>query len=146
MADLEQSTNRLLAAYKTAVHDRDIDAFMRLYDPKVRVFDAWGIWLYEDAERWQRAVEAWFGSLGTERVVVSFDDVMTWGDDNLASLSAVVTYASVSAQGEPLRSMQNRLSWLLKTRSHQLRVLHEHTSAPIGFDDMKAILIRPAGR
>ena len=38
--------------------------------------------------------------------------------------------------------MQNRISWLLKTSGHVLRIVHEHTSAPIGFEDAKAILER----
>ena len=73
---------------------------------------------------------------------VGFDDVQLAGSQELASVSAVVTYAGLSAQDEPLRSMNNRLSWVLKTSGHVLRVVHEHSSAPIGFDDMKAILVR----
>ena len=38
--------------------------------------------------------------------------------------------------------MQNRISWVLKTSGHVLRIVHEHTSAPIGFEDTKAILER----
>jgi hypothetical protein len=38
--------------------------------------------------------------------------------------------------------MQNRLSWVLKTGGHVRRIVHEHTSAPMGFEDMKAILQR----
>jgi hypothetical protein len=36
------------------------------------------------------------------------------------------------------------LSWVLKTSSHVPRIIHEHTSAPIGFEDQKAILQRAA--
>jgi hypothetical protein len=59
-------------------------------------------------------------------------------------LSAIVTYAGVSAEGEPLREMQNRLSWALRWTGHVPRIVHEHTSAPIAFDDTKAILRRHA--
>jgi hypothetical protein len=38
--------------------------------------------------------------------------------------------------------MQTRLTWVLRTRGHVLRIVHEHTSAPVGFDDSKAILQR----
>ena len=38
--------------------------------------------------------------------------------------------------------MQNRISWVLEMSGHVLRVIHEHTSAPIGFEDSKAILKR----
>ncbi|MBC7705630.1 MAG: hypothetical protein H7274_17005 [Rhodoferax sp.] len=57
-------------------------------------------------------------------------------------MSAFASYAAISAEGRELRSMQNRISWVLKSRGHVLRIVHEHTSAPIGFEDTKAILLR----
>ena len=142
MSDIEKSIARVLESYKAAVYAKDVDALMRLYDPNVRVFDAWGVWSYEDSNAWQRAVEGWFTSLGTERVKVTFDTVKTWEGRDSAVVSAVATYASISAQGEELRSMQNRLTWALRVSGHVLRIAHEHTSAPIGFEDQKAILQR----
>jgi len=142
MAELDKTLARMLETYRAAVAAKDVDAFMRLYDPGVRVFDTWGVWSYEGAERWRSAIEAWLGSLGTERVKVSFDDVQMSGDADFAVLSAIVTYAGHSPEGEPLRAMQNRLTWVLRSRGHVLRIVHEHTSAPVGFDDMKAILER----
>jgi len=59
-------------------------------------------------------------------------------------VSAIVTCAVVSAGGEHLRSMQNRISWVLRTSGHNLRIVHEHTSAPIDFNESKAILKRNA--
>lgn len=145
MSDIEKSITRVLEIYKSAVYAKDVGALMKLYDPKVRVFDAWGVWCYEGAATWQLAVEAWFTSLGTERVKVGFEDVRTMGDADCAVVSAIVTYAGLSAQGEPLRSMHNRITWALKTSGHVLRIVHEHTSAPVGFEDMKAILQRSKG-
>ena len=142
MPELDKFTVRVLETYKAAVFAKDVEAFMRLYDPKVRIFDAWGIWSYEGAASWQMAVEAWFTSLGAEKVKVSFDEVQVSGSPDFAVVSAIVTYAGLSAQGEPLRAMQNRLTWALKTSGHVLRIIHEHTSAPVGFEDMKAILQR----
>lgn len=145
MDDTDKSITRVLESYKAAVYAKDVAAFMRLYDPSVRVFDTWGVWSYEGADAWQRAVEGWFTSLGTEKVKVTFDDVTTSAGPGFAVVSAMVTYAGVSAQGEPLRAMQNRLSWALKTSGHVLRIIHEHTSAPVAFDDAKAILRRESG-
>ena len=145
MSDIDKSITRVLDAYQNAVLARDIDAFMRLYDPKVRVFDTWGVWEYEDAVKWRRAIESWFSSLGTEKVKVGFEDVKSSGSPDFAVVSAIVSYSGISAQGEPLRTMQNRLTWVLKTSGHVLRIVHEHTSAPVGFEDMKAILQRKAG-
>jgi ketosteroid isomerase-like protein len=87
-------------------------------------------------------VEGWFTSLGTERVKVKWDDVQTGAGRELAMVSAIVTYAGVSAEGEELRAMQNRLTWVLEPRGSSWKIVHEHTSAPVGFDDSKPILNR----
>lgn len=146
MTELDKDLARILGLYEAAVFKKDVDAFMRLYDPAVRVFDAWGVWSYEGAPAWQRAVEGWFTSLGTERVKVRFEDVHSWPGKDVTSISAIVTYAGHSAEGVQLRAMQNRLTWVLRTVGHVARIVHEHTSAPIGFDDSKAILVREKSR
>ncbi|HEY4079177.1 MAG TPA: nuclear transport factor 2 family protein [Burkholderiaceae bacterium] len=143
MSDIEKSLGQILELYKAAVLAKDAEAFIRLYDPSVRVFDTWGVWSYEGAEAWQRAVEGWFTSLGAERCKVSFEDVKMSIGKEFSILSAIVTYAAIAPSGEALRSMQNRISWGLKTSGHMPRIVHEHTSAPVGFEDMKAMLQRP---
>jgi ketosteroid isomerase-like protein len=142
--DIEKAVAGVLKSYASAALAKDVRTFMHLYDPNVRVFDAWGVWLYEGAQAWQVAVEGWFTPLGTETVKVTFDDVRSLGGPDLAMVSAIVTYAGVSAGGEPLRSMQNRITWVLRTSGHNLRIVHEHTSAPIDFDESKAMLKRDA--
>ena len=142
MSDIDKDIARILGAYASAVFDKDVDALMRLYDPGVRVFDAWGVWSHDGAPAWQRTVEAWLTSLGAERVKVRFDDVGTTIGKDMASVDAIVTYAGISPEGQELRAMQNRITWVLRTVGHVPRIVHEHTSAPIGFDDSKAILVR----
>ena len=144
MSEIEASVAKVIEGYRSAVAGRDVTAFMRLYDPAVRVFDAWGTWSYEGAAAWQVAIEGWFGSHPTDKLHVTFDDVRSVATPAFAHLSAIVTYAVVSPQGERSKVMQNRLSWVLKTSGHVLRIVHEHTSAPVGFEDGKAILQRPA--
>lgn len=143
MNDIDKQVRRALDTYQSAALAKNVETFMHLYDPAVRVFDAWGVWSYEGADAWRIAVEGWFSSLGSEKVRVTFDDVtIVSGDGGFASMSAIVTYAGLSAEGQELRSMQNRITWVMKTSGHVLRVVHEHTSAPLGFEDMKAILKR----
>ncbi len=142
MSEIEASVAKVIEAYKASVAARDIDAFMRLYDSSARVFDAWGVWSYENASAWQVAVEGWFASHPTDRFMVIFEDVRTTSTPAFASVSAIVTYAVASPQGAPVNSMQNRLTWVLKTSGHVPRIIHEHTSAPVGFEDQKAILQR----
>jgi ketosteroid isomerase-like protein len=141
--DTEAAMARALVAYASAVHAKDIDALMQLYDADVRVFDAWGVWSYDGAAAWKGAIEAWFAGLGEEeRVKVTFEEVRAAGSRECATVSAIVTYAGISISGEPLRAMQNRLTWVVRATDDGVRILHEHTSAPIGFDDSKAMLER----
>ncbi len=142
MSDTDKEVRRVIGSYEAAVRAKDVEALMRLYHPTVRVFDTWGVWLYEGAPAWRIAVEGWFASLGSETVKASFSEVQTTADQSVAVVSAIVTYAAQSAQGEALRSLQNRITWVLRTTGHVMRIVHEHTSAPIGFDDSKAILQR----
>ena len=142
MSDSEKQVLRAIDTYKSAVLAKNVETLMHVYDPEVRVFDAWGTWTYEGAAAWRVAIEGWFSSLGSETVRVTFEDVKILGGQGFASMSAIVTYAALSTHGHELRSMQNRISWVLETSGHVLRVIHEHTSAPIGFEDGKAILKR----
>lgn len=143
-ATVLSTPDRLLSAYRDAVLARDVDALMRLYADDVRVFDTWGVWSYEGRTAWRQMIEGWFGSLGDDRVRVDFSEVRMAAGADCAGLSATVGYAAVSAEGQTLRSMHNRLSWLLQKRGNAWLVVHEHTSAPVGFEDLKAILQRPA--
>jgi len=142
VSDTEKHVLRALETYKEAVFAKDAERLMQLYAPDVRVFDMWGTWSCEGAAAWRVTVEGWLSSLGTERVRVTFNDVQVVAAQGFAAVSAIATYTAISAQGLTLRSLQNRLSWVLRTSGHVLRIVHEHTSAPIGFEDTKAILKR----
>ncbi|HSI48071.1 MAG TPA: nuclear transport factor 2 family protein [Ideonella sp.] len=142
MSDPEKQVLQKLDTYKSAVLAKNAETFIQLYDAEVRVFDTWGTWSYEGAAAWRIAVEGWFSSLGDETVKVTFEDVKIMAEPSFASMTAFARYAAFSAQGEELRAMQNRITWVLKTRGHVLRIVHEHTSSPIGFEDTKAMFQR----
>jgi uncharacterized protein (TIGR02246 family) len=146
MCDTEDRAANVLSRYRAAILKKDVDGMMALYADDVRVFDTWGMWSYEGAAAWRQAVEQWFGSLRDETVKVSLENVRIDGGSDLAVVSAVATYAAVSAKGEELRSMQNRVTWSLARRKNAWKIVHEHTSAPIGFKDLKAILRRQPER
>lgn len=142
MSDTEKLVARALETYKSAVLAKDVETLLHLYDPDVRVFDTWGVWSYEGAAAWRIAIEGWFSSLGDDKCRVTFDDVQITAASGFAAMSAVATYTGMTAQGKDARTMQNRISWVLRTSGHVLRVVHEHTSVPVGFEDAKAILQR----
>ena len=132
----------VITEYAAAVLAKDPKRLAALYAPDVRVFDAWGVWSVEGRDTWGRNLQDWLGSLGDERVEVGFDDVRLVQQDETATISAIVSYSAANAAGQTLRSMQNRLSWFLAKADGRWAIAHEHTSAPIGFEDQKAILHR----
>jgi len=132
---------KILEAYKTAVFEKDVDAFMLLYDKDARIFDTWGVWLFEGSDARLPVIQDWLGSLGAERVIVNFDDVLVTSNHEIAIVSAVGTYSAISVDGDELRSMQNRFTWALKFVDNSWKIIHEHTSVPIA-NDLTAKLIR----
>ena len=141
MSDLDPRLLRICDCYTRAVLEKNVEAFLGLYHPTARVFDTWGAWSYEGQPARQKVIEQWFGSLGEERVAVTFDRLQAIVTSDLASLTARVIYAAIDPKGAELRSMQNRLTWVLKPQGDTWKIIHEHTSVPIG-PDLKGLLAR----
>ena len=128
---------QILDAYAEAVYARDVEALLALYHPDVTVYDMWETWLYDGRDAWRGMVEGWFAGLGDERVQVTFQDIRSTVTPDLALVHAVVTYAGLSAGGEPLRAMNNRLTLTLTRAEERWVILHEHSSAPAQFETGK---------
>jgi uncharacterized protein (TIGR02246 family) len=125
--------NEILDAYAAAVRAKDVETFLALYAEDVRTFDLWSVWTYDGKPALRAMVEQWFGSLeDDETVVVRFDDVRTQADSDLAAVSAFTTFAAEAPDGTELRSMNNRLTWILRRDGDAWKIVHEHTSAPAG--------------
>jgi uncharacterized protein (TIGR02246 family) len=124
----------MLDAYAAAVRTKDADAFLNLYADDVRNFDLWERWSYDGKDELRAMVTEWFGSLpDDETVVVSFDEIHTQAGEDVAAVTAFTTFAAVSPDGQELRSMNNRLTWVLrKDADGAWKIAHEHTSAPAG--------------
>lgn len=137
------SCDALLAVYAQAVHDRDVDALMRLYDPDVRVFDSWATWSYEGRDAWRPMIANWFSSIDNDHVEVGFSESKLLGDGPLRVLTVFVRYMDVAPDGRCPRFMDNRLTWAVQADPSGWRIVHEHTSAPIDLTDAKALLNRP---
>ena len=140
MSKDEQLILQVLEDYKTAVFTKNVAAFTALYDPTVCVFDMWGVWAYRGLDAWRGMVTDWFGSLGDERVAVEWHDVQTAVTPEMAVVHAFVTYKGVSAAGEALRAMQNRITMVLKHQEAGWKIIHEHSSAPADFETAKVML------
>ena len=142
MSDRKQIED-VLDWYRTAVYDKDVESFIALYDDDTRVFDLWGKWLYRGSAEWRKPAEEWFTSLGDDLSSPEFHDVEIEIDQGLAAVHAFITYRGLSADGKELRSMDNRITWIVrKNAGGDWKIVHEHTSAPADFDTGKVTLRR----
>jgi len=134
--------DEMLTAYAAAVRAKDVEAFLDLYADDVRNFDLWSEWSYDGKDALRAMVSEWFGSLPDDEVVaVEFDDVRMQPGSDVAAVSAFTTFAAVSPDGTELRSMNNRLTWILcKDAGGAWKIVHEHTSAPA--DDEGKVQLR----
>ena len=128
--------------YKTAVFEKDVNAFISMYDENILVFDTWQEWTYEGIAAWKDMVKGWFESLGTVRDAVTFEDIQIHDKGDMALLTAIAKFTAVSEKGEPLRYLQNRLTWVANKRNGDWKIIHQHISSPIDFETMKVILTR----
>lgn len=142
MNELEKQVQKVFEGYKAAVFEKDVDAFLSHYTEDIHIFDLWEKWSYEGIQAWRGMVTGWFGSLGDEKVVVDFDDVQITGLDNLAIAHAYITYKALSANGQELRSMNNRLTLALKRTNGGWKIFHQHSSAPIDGKTLKVMFNR----
>jgi uncharacterized protein (TIGR02246 family) len=131
----------LLDRYVAAVRAKDVEAFLDLYTEDVRTFDLWGVWSYDGKPALRAMVEEWFSSVGTSLIGVEFADVRVQEGEGVAAVSAFVTFRGLDADGNEERSMNNRLTWVLRQYDDAWKIVHEHTSAPAG-DDGKVSLTR----
>lgn len=139
MDEHEQPIWQVLDAYKAAVKAKDVEAFVSLYDQDVIIFDTWSEWSYQGVEAWRQMVVDWFGSLGSELVIVEANDVQLNAENNLATIHAFFSFKAVSTEGKELRSMQNRSTWVLQNKNGNWKISHEHSSLPVDFETFKGI-------
>jgi uncharacterized protein (TIGR02246 family) len=133
---------QVLDSYAAAVRAKDVETFLELYADDARTFDLWEEWTYDGKDALRAMVSEWFGSLPDDELVsVRFDDVRTQAGSDVAAVSAFTTFAAVSPDGTELRSMNNRLTWVLRKDADAWKIVHEHTSAPAG-DEGKVQLRR----
>ena len=141
MSDRKEIQN-MLDLYRTAVYDKDVDSFIALYDDEVTVFDMWGRWVYRGIDDWRNMATEWFGSLGGDLSSPEFHDVQITAGEGMAAAHAFLTYKGLSAEGKELRSMDNRITWVLhKSHEGAWKIVHEHSSAPADFETRQG---RPA--
>ena len=142
MSQASDPVRDALARYCAAAYDKNVSAFVSLYEDDVQVFDMWNQWELRGIAAWRSMAEGWFGSLGTERVVVTVSDVASTANADLAVGHATLTFTALSAEGKELRSLDNRLTIAMRRTGDVWKIFHEHTSAPIEHKSLTGMIKR----
>ena len=132
----------LLEAYATAVLHKDAAAYTSIFDENIRVFDMWQEWRYDGITAWREVAKDWFDALGADKDVVTFSDIEITEKGELALITAIAKFTATSEQGEALRYLENRLTWVAVKKGLTWKIIHQHTSSPIDFNTMQVVLKR----
>jgi len=142
MSQTSDPVHQALARYSAAAYEKDVDAFVALYSADLHVFDMWNSWELRGIDAWRAMAAGWFSSLGDERVVVKATDVVATVNGELAMGHATLTYTAISADGQELRSLDNRITLAMRRVGNAWKIFHEHTSGPIDHKTMKGVIKR----
>ncbi|RYZ92788.1 MAG: DUF4440 domain-containing protein [Proteobacteria bacterium] len=126
-----KSPREFTRVYAEAVRAADVEGYTQLYDSRVRIFDRWNDWQAKGQNSCREQATEWFGSLGSERVLVTFSDVEITEAKDLAILTAIVRYESHDSDNHVLRFLDERITvGFERTDGGEWKVIHQHTSAP----------------
>ncbi|MBW3112626.1 nuclear transport factor 2 family protein [Bacillus sp. MCCB 382] len=132
----------ILEQYKSAIHERDVERFVSIYDPNVHIYDCWGHWESKGLAAWQENVTEWFIGLKADGEIlkVDFQDVVIEETADLAFAHCAVTFAAhKESDGEKLRQITNRFTFCMKKVRDTWLIVHEHSSLPISMEDGKGM-------
>ncbi|WP_201715637.1 YybH family protein [Rossellomorea arthrocnemi] len=136
------NVQHILDEYKNAIHERDVERFLSIYDPGVHIYDCWGNWECQGIAAWQENVTEWFIGLKADGEIlnVDFQDVVIEETTNLAFVRCAVTFAAHNeSSGEKLRQLTNRFTFCMKNVEDTCLIVHEHSSLPISMEDGKGM-------
>lgn len=133
---MDPDISALIETFKRTVFAKEVAGFLALFDRDVVIFDLWKKWAHRGIDAWRQTVAEWFDQTGENRDAVSLDDVVISGDGGFRAVTAFVTFSCTSPTGAVLRAMSERLTWILAKKAGAWKIVHQHTSAPVG-DDLK---------
>ena len=126
--------------YQTAARNKDTKAMINMYHEQAMIFDMWELGYQSDAAAWAKMIENWLGSLGDEKVKVEFEMINIHQSGDTGFASALIGFQAISMEGTVVRSMKNRITLGFVKREEGWKVVHQHTSAPIRFIGLTAVL------
>lgn len=121
--------------YMAAVKASDAEALLALYDDDVHVFDMMEPFERHGRDSGREMMESWLGDKNaTQDCTIEDLSVIESGD--LAAARAAVRYGVTMADGTR-HTMWNRATWTLRRFDGEWKIVTEHTSVPLGEEDMQ---------
>ena len=130
----------ILDRYAQSVYNKDVEGFLSIYDPEVLIFDTWNAWMSTDINAVRSMATQWFDSLDKEKVRVEFTTVNVLHSAEQTVWIGELKFYGLSEDGQVLRSISNRWTWVMKKCDKGLKVVHEHSSLPINMETFTGIM------
>lgn len=121
--------------YAAAVKASDADALMALYADDVHVFDMMEPFERHGRESGREMIQSWLGDTSATQDC-DIEDLQVIESGDLAAVRAAVRYGVTMADGTH-HTMWNRATWTLRRIDGAWKIVTEHTSVPLGEDDMQ---------
>lgn len=127
----------LFDRYVAAVNASDPEALLALYADDVHIFDMMEPFERHGRDSGREMIQAWLGEEGTTQDC-RIEDLHILERDDLATARAAVRYGMTMADGMQ-HAMWNRATWTLQRIDGTWKIVTEHTSVPLGVDDMQPV-------
>jgi ketosteroid isomerase-like protein len=129
--NMNQNFKKYFNTYAQAILTKDLELFLSIFDENLEVFDMWEKWSLSGLSEWRQVTKEWFDSLDSERVIIEFSDVKEHVTEDMGYVTCFVKFQAQNLAGENLRYLDNRLTWVLKRKNKDWKIVHQHTSSPL---------------
>lgn len=121
----------ILDQYTEAVWNKDVEAFLALYDDNIRDYDAWEQWEYAGIHEFRTLPVNWFRESEGHRVKVTFMYPEIHQSGHLAAVWSQVVYSAYDERDRLKHFISNRMTLVLEKPGNDWKIIHEHTSVPV---------------
>jgi uncharacterized protein (TIGR02246 family) len=140
MATVQSSVQSVFDRYTAAVQASDADSLLALYADDVHVYDLMAPFERHGKESGREMIAAWLGNK-EEKQSCTIEDLHVDESGDLAVARASVRY-EVNMPDGTHHGMWNRATWALRRIEGEWKIVMEHTSVPLGAEDMQPVFER----
>lgn len=137
MATTQTTVQSVFDRYVEAVKASDADALLSLYADDVHVYDLMEPFERHGREAGREMMREWLGK-EEEKQSCTIEDLHVEQEGDLAVARASLLYEVTMPDGTH-HGMWNRGMWALRRIDGEWKIIMEHTSVPLGAEDMQPV-------